>query len=132
MQARRSTERRTSNEGGRGHALVLAGLALPFLIGFYALVLGYWAHPASPGHQLRLDQFLTLVGNGQVSSATVLSGDDRITGTFAGGQYWVDFPGRHESRVARLTGALEARPRVPSARRPSRCEHMTRPPAPPA
>jgi cell division protease FtsH len=108
MHARRRTERRTSNEGGRGHALVLAGLALPFLIGFYALVLGYWAHPASAGRQLRLDEFLTLVGNGQVSSATILSGDDRITGAFAGGAYWVDFPGGHESLFARLTGALEA------------------------
>jgi len=33
MQARRSTERRTSNEGGRRNALVLAGLPLPFLFG---------------------------------------------------------------------------------------------------
>jgi len=107
MQARRSTERRTSNEGGRRDALVLAGLALPFLIGCYALVLGYWAHPASAGRQLRLDQFLTLVGKGQVSSATILSGDDRITGRFDGGRYWVDFGGGHESLFARLTGALE-------------------------
>ena len=108
MSARRRTERRTSNEGGRRSALVLAGLALPFLIGFYALVLSYWAHPASAGRQLRLDEFLTLVGKGQVSSATILSGDDRITGTFDGGRYWVDSAGGHESLFARLTGALEA------------------------
>ncbi|MDQ6946770.1 MAG: hypothetical protein M3256_11015, partial [Actinomycetota bacterium] len=108
MQAKRTTERRTSNEGGRRNALVLAGLALPFLIGFYVLVLAYWTHPAAGGEQLRLDQFLTLVGKGQVSSATILAGDDRITGTFAGGRYWVDFAGGHESLFARLTGALEA------------------------
>ena len=106
MQEKRSIER-DGNRGGRRNAVLLTGLALPFLIGFYALVLVYWAHPASVGTQLRLDQFITMVGKGEVSSATILSGDDRIVGRFNGGRYWVDFAGGHETLFARLSGALE-------------------------
>jgi cell division protease FtsH len=100
---------------GRRQAILLCALALPFLIGLYALVLGYWARPQSSGRQLRIDQFLALVEKGQVGSATILSADDRIVGTYGGGaRYWVDFSGGHESLFARLTGALEAA-RVPTA-----------------
>ena len=74
--------RKTSSEtGGRRHAIALCALALPFLIGVYALVLGYWARPESSGRQLRIDQFLGLVEKGQVGSATILSADNRIIGT---------------------------------------------------
>jgi cell division protease FtsH len=103
----------SADQDGRRTALVLAGLALPFLIGLYVVVLAYWAHPASGGDQLRLDQFLDLVGKGRVSSATILAGDDRIVGTSDNGRYWVDYAGGHETLFARLTGALEAG-RVPT------------------
>ncbi|MGH9230643.1 MAG: hypothetical protein ACRD07_18275 [Acidimicrobiales bacterium] len=90
-------------------ALLLCGLALPVLIATYALILGYWARPQSPGRQLRIDQFVALVEHGQVGSATILSADDRIVGTYGRGQrYWIDFSGGHETLFARLTGVLEA------------------------
>ncbi len=102
------TTRGNDGQPGPRTALVLAGLALPFLAGLYVIVLAYWAHPASSGRQLRLDQFLAAVDKGRVTSATILPGDDRIVGTFDGGRYWVDYAGGHESLFARLTGALEA------------------------
>jgi len=90
-------------------ALLLCAVALPVLIATYALILGYWARPESSGRELRIDQFVALVDNGQIGSATILSADDRIVGTYGGGQrYWVDFSGGHETLFARLTGALEA------------------------
>ncbi len=90
-------------------ALLLCGLALPVLIAAYALILGYWARPQSSGRQLRIDQFIALVEQGQVGSATILSADDRIVGTYGRGQqYWIDFSGGHETLFARLTGVLEA------------------------
>lgn len=93
---------------GRRQSLLCA-LALPFLLGLYALVLGYWARPQSTGRQLRVDQFLAAVEGGRVGSATILAADDRIVGTYGGGgHYWVNFSGGHETLFARLTGALEA------------------------
>lgn len=101
-------------------ALLLCGLALPVLIATYALILGYWARPESSCRQLRIDQFVAAVEQGQVGSATILSVDDRIVGTYGGGQrYWVDFSGGHETLFARLTGALEAG-KVPLPCTPSR------------
>ena len=95
--------------------LLLCALALPVLVATYALVLAYWARPESSGRQLRIDQFLALVEKGQVGSATILSADDRIVGTYGGGhRYWSDFSGGHETLFARLTGALEAA-KVPTA-----------------
>ena len=41
MNAKRTTERSADNQDGRRTALVLAGLALPFLVGLYAIVLAY-------------------------------------------------------------------------------------------
>ena len=107
MQAKRASQN-VDNQNGRRTAGLFAALALPFLIGFYVLVLAYWAHPASTGTQLRLDEFITMVGKGEVSSAIILSGDDRIVGTYQGGRYWVDFGSGHETLFARLTSALEA------------------------
>jgi len=99
----------STDKDPRRLALLLCGLALPVLIATYALILGYWARPESSGRQLRIDQFLAAVEQGQVGSATILSTDDRIVGTHGGGErYWVDFSGGHETLFARLTGALEA------------------------
>ncbi|CAA9257634.1 MAG: Cell division protein FtsH [uncultured Acidimicrobiales bacterium] len=106
-----SRPRRDSSDGGAGRrqAVLLSALALPFLIAVYALVIAYWAKPVSAGRELRIDQFLSLVENGQVGSATILADDDRIVGVYGStGRYWVDFSGGHESLFARLTGALEA------------------------
>ena len=90
-------------------ALLLCGLALPVLIATYALVLGYWARPQSSGRQLRIDQFVALVEQGKVDSATIPSADDRIVGTYGTGQqYWIDFSGGHETLFARLTSVLDA------------------------
>jgi cell division protease FtsH len=101
----------TSDAGrtaGRRQAMLLCALALPFLIGVYALVLGYWARPASTGQELRLDQFLDVVAKNRVGSATILAADDRVIGTYDGRyRYWVDFSGGHETLFARITGALE-------------------------
>jgi cell division protease FtsH len=103
--------RKEASEGGaeRRQAVLLSALALPFLIAVYALVVGYWAKPASSGRELRIDQFLGLVESGRVFSATILSDDDRIVGVYGSTErYWVDFSGGHETLFARLTGALEA------------------------
>ena len=105
----------STDKDPRRLALLLCGLALPVLIATYALILGYWARPESSGRQLRIDQFLAAVEQGQVGSATILAADDRIVGTYGRGQrYWVDFSGGHETLFARLTGALEAG-KVPTA-----------------
>ncbi len=103
--------RSETSDGGarRRQAVLLSALALPFLIAVYALVVGYWARPASSGRELRIDQFLALVEKGQVSSATILADDDRIVGASGSAdRFWVDFSGGHETLFARLTGALEA------------------------
>ncbi|MDP8937330.1 MAG: ATP-dependent zinc metalloprotease FtsH, partial [Actinomycetota bacterium] len=105
----------STDKDPRRPALLLCVLALPVLMATYALILGYWARPESSGRQLRIDQFVALVENGEVDSATILSADDRILGTYGGGQrYWVDFSGGHETLFARLTGALDAA-KVPTA-----------------
>lgn len=63
---------------------------------------------ASSGNELRLDQFLAVVAQNRVGSATILAADDRVIGSYDGGnRYWVDFAGGHETRFARITGALE-------------------------
>ena len=110
MTIRKPTADKTdARDGGRRQALLLCTLALPLLIGLYALVLGYWARPQTSGTQLRLDQFLDVVAKNRVGSATILAEDDRVVGTYDGGsRYWVDFAGGHESLFARITGALEA------------------------
>jgi cell division protease FtsH len=108
MSIRKPSTNDAGRNGGRRQAMVLCALALPFLIAVYALVLGYWARPASTGQELRLDQFLDVVAKNRVGSATILASDDRVIGTYDGRyRYWVDFAGGHESLFARITGALE-------------------------
>ncbi len=108
MTIRKPSADRTDRNGGRRQALLFATLALPFLIGVYALVLGYWARPQTSGRQLRLDEFLSVVAKNRVGSATILAGDDRVIGSYDGGnRYWVDISGGHETLFARVTGALE-------------------------
>src|SRR5919202_3096255 len=91
---------------GRKRGLLLAILALPVLIGFYATLL-WWSNPHTGGKELRLDQYITLLRQGRVSSATILESDNRITGTYDRGKYWVAIAAGRETIFARLTSALE-------------------------
>ena len=66
--------------GNRKRALLFAILAFPVLIGFYATLL-WWSSPRTGGRELRLDQYITLLRQGRISSATILESDNRITAT---------------------------------------------------
>src|SRR2546428_7793941 len=70
----------------RRRATMLCMLALPVLIAFYVVFL-YWSSPHTPGRQLRLDQYLTLLRQGQIPGAGILDTDNRITGHYTRGPY---------------------------------------------
>jgi len=86
--------------------LLFAVLALPVLIGFYATLL-WWSSPRTGGTELRLDQYITLLRQGRVSSAVILETDNRISGNYDRGKYWVAVAAGRETIFARLTSALE-------------------------
>jgi cell division protease FtsH len=90
----------------RKKGLIFAILAMPVLIGFYATLL-WWSSPRTDGQELRLDQYITLLRQGRVSSATILESDNRISGTYDRGKYWVAVAAGRETIFARLTSALE-------------------------
>src|SRR5436853_2405986 len=92
---------------GRRRATILCMLALPVLIAFYVVFL-YWSSPHTPGRQLRLDQYLTLLRQGQIQDAVILDTDNRITGNYTGGPYWIAFGSQVSPVYGQLTGALEA------------------------
>jgi cell division protease FtsH len=92
--------------GSRRKALVFAILAFPVLLGFYATLL-WWSSPRTGGQELRLDQYITLLRQGRISSATILETDNRITGNYDRGKYWVAVAAGRETIFARLTSALE-------------------------
>src|SRR5947208_12535344 len=87
-------------------ALIFAVLALPVLIGFYATLL-WWSSPRTGGKELRLDQYITLLRQGRISSANILESDNRITGKYDRGTYWVAVAAGRETIFARLTSAIE-------------------------
>ena len=91
----------------RRRATILCMLALPVLIAFYIVFL-YWSSPHTPGRQLRLDQYLTLLRQGQIQDAVILDTDNRITGNYTGGPYWIAFGSQVSPVYGQLTGALEA------------------------
>ncbi|MEX0658555.1 MAG: ATP-dependent zinc metalloprotease FtsH [Egibacteraceae bacterium] len=91
---------------GRRRALILCILALPVLIGFYVVVL-WWSTPRSPGEELRVDEFTTLLRQGRVHDATIMETDNRIVGRYDGGEYWLAYAAGRETLFARLTSALE-------------------------
>ncbi|MGI9157309.1 MAG: ATP-dependent zinc metalloprotease FtsH [Marmoricola sp.] len=91
---------------GRKRALVLCILALPLLVAFYALIL-YWSNPRSPGDELRIDEFTTLLRQGRIQETKILETDNRMVGTYDEGQFWVAYSGNNETIFARLTSALE-------------------------
>src|SRR3954452_6953064 len=90
----------------RRKALIFAILAFPGLIGFYGTLL-WWSSPRSGGKELRLDQYITLLRQGRISNATILESDNRITGSYDRGKYWVAIAAGRETIFARLTSALE-------------------------
>ncbi|MBW3626449.1 MAG: ATP-dependent zinc metalloprotease FtsH [Actinobacteria bacterium] len=104
----------TEDEGGEGlqepnnrrRALILCTLALPVLVAFYASVL-WWSNPHTPGDELRIDEFTTMLSQGRIQEAEILESDNRIVGRYDRGQYWVAFSGNNETIFARLTSALE-------------------------
>jgi cell division protease FtsH len=92
--------------GARKKGLIFAVLAFPILIGFYGTLL-WWSSPRTGGKELRLDQYITLLRQGRVSSAVILESDNRITGKYDRGNYWVAVAAGRETIFARLTSALE-------------------------
>ncbi len=90
----------------RKRALIFCILAMPALIGFYALVL-YWSNPRTPGEELRIDEFTTLLRQGRIQETKILETDNRMIGNYDGGEFWVAYSGANETIFARLTSALE-------------------------
>ncbi|HEX2275149.1 MAG TPA: ATP-dependent zinc metalloprotease FtsH [Acidimicrobiales bacterium] len=80
--------------------------ALPVLIAFYATLL-WWSNPRSEGRELRIDQYITLLRQGRIQTATILETDNRIEGTYDRGRYWVAVAAGRETIFSRLTSALE-------------------------
>jgi cell division protease FtsH len=90
----------------RRRAKWLAIAALPVLMGFYACLL-WWSSPRTSGTELRIDQYLTLLKQGRIQTATVLETDNRITGRYDRGNYWVAVAAGRETIFSRVTSALE-------------------------
>lgn len=59
------------------------------------------------GTELRIDQYVTLVRQGRISSATVVEGASVIEGQYDSGDYWVRVSEGQETVFARLASALE-------------------------
>ncbi len=72
----------------RRRAIILLSAAGPVLIAVYILFLVASA-PRSSGRELRLDEFRTMVQQGQVRTAEILERDGRIVGHSDQGPYWV-------------------------------------------
>ncbi len=90
----------------RKRGLLLCIIALPVLIGFYALLL-WWSNPRADGRELRIDQYITLLRQGRIQTATILESDNRIVGKYDRGNYWVAVAAGRETIFSRLTSALE-------------------------
>jgi cell division protease FtsH len=90
----------------RKRGLILCIVALPVLIAFYVTLL-WWSNPRTPGRELRIDQYITLLRQGRVQTATILESDQRIVGRYDRGQYWVAVAAGRETIFSRLTSALE-------------------------
>src|SRR5215510_10529702 len=72
----------------RKRGLILCIVALPVLVAFYVVLL-YWSNPHTGGRELRIDQYITLLRQGRIQSATILESDNRIAGKYDRGNYWV-------------------------------------------
>src|SRR5947209_8263338 len=90
----------------RKRGLILCIVALPILVAFYATLL-YWSSPHTGGRQLRIDPYVTLLRHGRIQTAEILESDNRITGKYDRGTYWVAVAAGRETIFSRLTSALE-------------------------
>jgi cell division protease FtsH len=90
----------------RRRARFYAIAALPVLIGFYSLLL-WWSSPHTSGTELRIDQYITLLRQGRIQTATILESDNRITGRYDRGTYWLAVAAGRETIFSRVTSALE-------------------------
>ncbi|MGH9226685.1 MAG: ATP-dependent metallopeptidase FtsH/Yme1/Tma family protein, partial [Acidimicrobiales bacterium] len=90
----------------RKRGLILCIIALPILVAFYATLL-WWSSPRSEGRELRIDQYITLLRQGRIQTATILESDNRIVGKYDRGDYWVAVAAGRETIFSRLTSALE-------------------------
>ena len=84
-----ATQRRTVR-------LLAAGLVLLIISFVLVIVL---VQPASPGEQLRYDEFLSDIRANRVETATVAVQDGRITGDYDAGQYWISYGGAVQGNV---------------------------------
>src|SRR5919202_513963 len=91
---------------GRRRGLFFAIAGFPVMGAFYALML-YWSNPHTGGTELRLDQYITLLRQGRIQTATILEPDNRIVGQYDRGDYWVAVAAGRETIFSRLTSALE-------------------------
>ena len=76
--------------------LLVAGLLLLIIAFVLILVL---VQPASPGDQLRYDEFLSDIRANRIESATIAVQDQRFTGTYDAGQYWISYGGGVQGNV---------------------------------
>ncbi len=96
MGAKTAKERRTDPEGKeagdrtRRRALILCASALPLLIAFYGLIVWRF-QPHTPGRQLRIDEFIAAVREGDIQDATIRVADNRVVGHDLDGRYWVGY-----------------------------------------
>ena len=88
-QAASATQKRTVR-------LLVAGLLLLIIAFVLILVL---VQPASPGDQLRYDEFLSDIRANRIESATIAVQDQRFTGTYDAGQYWISYGGGVQGNV---------------------------------
>jgi cell division protease FtsH len=111
----RRPEPQRANRAGRRRAvrLLIAGLLL--LIVAFAIVLVF-VQPSSPGDQLRYDEYLSDVRANRIESATIAVVDQRITGTYDAGQYWISTGGAVQGNqiFQNMLAALQ-NARVPTA-----------------
>ncbi|HET9051476.1 MAG TPA: ATP-dependent zinc metalloprotease FtsH [Candidatus Dormibacteraeota bacterium] len=94
-------------------AIILLGLGEVLLIVAYILVL-VLSRPVTGGDELRYDELLSDAKSNRIQSATVLTYDHRIVGTYDSGDYWTSFGGAVEGNplFSQLLGGLQAA-RVP-------------------
>ena len=124
MASRPPKERRTDPDGReaadrtRRRALLLCGSALPLLIVFYGLLVWRF-QPHTPGHQLRIDEFVVAVREGDIQDATIRLADNRIVGTDHDGRYWVGYSDENEPIFNKLFTELnQAGVRIKVAQQP--------------
>ncbi|MGH9164109.1 MAG: ATP-dependent zinc metalloprotease FtsH [Acidimicrobiales bacterium] len=96
---------RDATANSRRRALLFCSLALPLLIGFYALVVWRF-QPHTPGRQLDITEYTAALREGAVQDATIRIADNRIVGTYDDGRYWVPYSDETDLIFGRLFAVL--------------------------